>query len=559
MRTLFSKDKSRFDLAKATARALVEQLREGDSLALVLASKPARVLIAPNQSVATLRRELESRQCTDRRTDLAAALALSHSLLENQPQNDKRVLLLSDLADDLPPPQPSDTNVLPELSVPAIDCAVLAARRRPAQILVELTCSSTTPTVERSLELVDSRVAKQALARVSFVPTTQGKVTFPESTFGAALEKAHFVRLVERDAIPQNDVAPLVAEDASRVIGYYSDPVTNRTVAGGSPIIEQALRAIEPDWLLHPLSTVPDNERELATLSVLLLDDPPALSVEARNAITTFARRGHTAFALFGPSASAAQLASLHQPFLEQHAEWQPNPPQELDRTTFVSPFSSLRLGNLAAKGRFVFDESGTPNFQVLARWSDQVPFFAEHDTGNGVLFVLGLPSSVSLSDFALRPGYLAILEHVVTEAERRGQGRVITVGDFWQFTREDTTVILGPAGNVVARTNSSTDKNDAPLRFVPEQIGRYQIQRGKETEDRFAIWPSEETLLTPRPWPVVTVTKTNQRTGQLDISRYIAVALVILLGLEVLFRLQGVKELGRTLTQPFPWTHWRR
>jgi Mg-chelatase subunit ChlD len=542
MRAEVSPGRSRFDVAKATALSLIDQLREGDSMAIVLASKPARLLLAPSLSPSTLRSELKSLPCSDKPTELAAAIQLSRTIVEHQPQTDKKVLLLSDRADPRVSPTAEATNVLPELGRTVTDCALSRARRQKDSLEVEIVCNHSAPTHERSVELLDSSTAKHAIARSTFLPTAQGQVLFTSNTIGAAFEKAEWVRFGEHDDNPANDSTPIITTEYGRVIGYYSDPTTNRPSTGGPPILEQALRAIEPDWTVLPLSTVPDDERELAELSVLLLDDPPNLSAEARSAITAFAKRGNAAIALFGPAASAAQLGSLHLPFLEQQADWEPSAPPGLERTSLPSTLAfTAGLEQLAAKGRFVFDESHDPKTVVRARWSDQKPFWLERPEGSGTLSVLGLPSSVVQSDWALRPGFLSLLEHLVTGNERRGKARVITTGDYWQFEHEEEAVVMGPLGPLTALASPASEQT-GPLRFIADRVGRYQIRRGKELEERIALWPSEETLQAPQSWPVTAGTKPNQVTGQLDISRYFAIGLVALLALEQLLRLQGVK-----------------
>lgn len=562
MHAQLSQAQSKFDVAKMTTLALIDDLREGDSMAVVLASKPAKVLLAPSLSPKTLRRTLATLSCSDKATDIGAAVQLARSLLERLPHSDKRVLLLSDLAESNLTPVPDVTLVLPELTKVVPDCGLVSARHYRDRIEANVVCNVTTSTEERSLELLDDNTAARALGRVAVFPSAQTVVTFTQASIGGPLERARWVRFATADRNPANDRTPVIPMHYGRSLGYYADPVTSRPTTGGPPMVEQALRALDPNANVVAFSTVPDDARSLAALSVLVLDDPPNLSAEARSAITEFVRRGNTAIALFGPSASAAQLASLHLPFLEQQAKWQSGLAEGLEPKSLeprLPPSSGLE--RLSAKGRFVFDESQDPNVIVRARWTDQLPFWIERPEGQGTLFVLGLPTQVTWSDWALRPGFLSILEQVTSDGERRGRARVITVGQSWQFDRSTEVTVTGPSGPLEAATHTD-EAHTARLRYIPERVGRYEVRRGSDVQERIALWPPEETLTPSQSWPVTAGNKPNQVSGQLDVSRHVVLGLLALLVFELLLRLPivalkirkfatKVRTLGRASPNP--------
>jgi hypothetical protein len=510
-------------------------------MAVVLASKPARVLLAPSLSPKTLRHELATLSCSDKPTDVSSAVQLARSLLEGLPHSDKRVLLLSDLAENGLTPVPNVTLVFPELASIVPDCGLVDAKQYRDRIEANVVCNQPTSTEERSLEILDGNSAARTLGRIAFVPTAQTVVTFTQASLGGSLERARWVRLATADRNPANDRTPVIPMQYGRSIGYYADPTTSRPTTGGPPMVEQAIRAIDPNASVVAFSTVPDDERPLAPLSVLVLDDPPNLSAEARGAITEFVRRGNTAIALFGPSASAAQLASLHLPFLEQQAKWEAGLVEGLDPKS-LEPHLPLSSGleRVSAKGRFVFDESQDPRVIVRARWTDQHPFWLERPEGQGTLFVLGLPTQVQWSDWALRPGFLSILEYVINDGERRGRARVITVGQSWQFDRSTQVTITGPTGTLDASPHAD-EAHSTRQRFVPDRVGIYEIRRASDVQERIALWPAEETLTPPQSWPVTAGNKPNQVSGQLDVSRHVVFGLLALLVFELLLRLPKV------------------
>jgi hypothetical protein len=543
--------RTRFDVSLAAARSLVGQMREGDSVGIVLGGKPARVALAPTESVSTLTRELERLEVSHRPTDLGGALALARSILEHLPQRDRKILLLSDLGDPSLTPGKDLSVVSPELARRVSDCAVIVGRFARERLEVDVVCSASAPKRPLTLELLETATASAPLARTRFQSAAQAQVVFGPETRRELLARARFVRLVETDDNSSNDLAPVLTESYELTIGLYADPVSSRVITGATTVLEQALRAVEPGWFIQSLSTVPEDPRGLAGLSVVLLDDPPPLSAETRHAITQFVEAGGTAIALFGPASATAQLGSLHLPFLEQRATWQSTaPPGLLPFTIDADPVGSAGLDRLSASGRFVFDESHDPRVEVRAKWQDDAPFWIERPLGRGTLVSLGLPSSVSLSDWALRPGFLAILGDLMKTSERRGAARVVRAGSTWQFGRDEAIEVLGPRGVLPI---TATDQQQV----TPDRAGRYRVRRGSKErrveEERIALYPDEEVLDEPHPLPVTTTDQQNQTSGRVDLSRYVVSALLGLLAIEVLLRTArrfgwSVGALGRGL-----------
>lgn len=543
--------KTRFLIARRAALSLVEQMQQGDSIGIVLGSKPARVLLAPSSNLKTVTAALLTLTGTDRPTDLAEALSLSHSVIARQPHSDKKILLFSDLAQAALTPSPDVQVMLPELSRPISDCALLTANRRGHELVIEFVCTTPLPNQSRELEVVATLSEKRTLFRKPFAPASRGELVLRDELSKGSLEQAKFVRLQAGDDNPANDVTPIITEDFRLVVGFYSDPADGQVTTGGPPILEQALRAVEPDIELRSFSTVPEDAKTLAAISLLILDDPPLLSAEARSAISDFTSRGNTAVALFGPSASGAQLGSLLAPFLTQSATWRADAPQGLDLGSIKLPLpGASSLQSLGAKGRLAFDESHDPSALVQARWSDQVPFWLTRPLGRGTLQVLGLPSQVALSDWALRPGFLSVLEHLLVQHQQRGHNRVVVAGDRWLFQGDAPVSVEGPKGRV---PSSGEESGQSPGHTLvrPERVGRYQVSRGAEVEERIATWPEAETTVPSQPWPEAAGAKTNPTTGQLDITRYIAIGLLGLLLAEMLLRfatLKGGLKLPRAL-----------
>ena len=156
-----------------------------------------------------------------------------------------------------------------------------------------------------------------------------------------------------------------------------------------------------------------------------------------------------------------------------------------------------------------------------------------------------GLPSSPELSDFSLRPGFLALLRAAIDAAKERRGDRESEVGIPWLVVSDEAPAVLGPDGPVdaIAAGGSSDcvgDCADVGLwQITPEVAGRYGIDTSDGPQVRIARLSDRELLTMPtdatEQGPVRAATLGNQRT--LDISNWIALALVGLLGVEIAFR----------------------
>src|SRR5690606_18931032 len=94
---------------------------------------------------------------------------------------------------------------------------------------------------------------------------------------------------------------------------------------------------------------------------------------------------------------------------------------------------------------------------------------------------------------FALRPGFLALLDYVLGEAEqRRGPGAGL-VGEPWTFPASSKVSITGPDGPLEVQTEgcapAAAAPDCAPGRQVatPELLGPYSVSTGSSVQTRVA------------------------------------------------------------------------
>jgi hypothetical protein len=145
-----SGDGTRFGRAHEAALELLEGLQPGDAVSIVLAGKPARVALAATSNFDAARSVLERTSQSDRATDLDGAVHIAGELLRDLQHVDKRVVVLSDMADGQSSAGPltaADTvklwAPLEELRGAARDCALVRADRSGNKVSVRVACSPT--------------------------------------------------------------------------------------------------------------------------------------------------------------------------------------------------------------------------------------------------------------------------------------------------------------------------------------------------------------------------------------------------------------------------------
>jgi len=535
MRAKLASGTTRFERARAGALELAKSARRGDALGVILAGRPARVLIPPTTDLDRVRKALSELDPTDRSTDLAGAVQLARSLLAELPQKDRQLAVLSDFAAEPPSEgRPAVWAPLPELGEQVRDCAVISARRQSSTVETTVACNSARAAADRRLELlagdpvvddapVGDPVGVANLAMRGGVQT----VTLPLPKTGDALG----VRLSGTDAIAHDDIGSVSRESTGFVVGVVSDPSRSSPSTGGRTLLEQALSALGEDVALRPLSVVPEDPAELSRLSALILDDPPGLGPEVREALTSWISQGKVAVAFLGRRAESVQLGSSLEPFAHGAVRWQPASDKGLDPSSlsWLGP-EAAALAELAPEGRAQLGGADLPGTRVLGRWQDGSPFLFERDLQRGLVLTLGLSASADDSDLPLRPAFLALLDHVLELArERSGPARSLP-GASWRFSTSQQPEIRGPGGVLAP---AETGQTDAERVFVPELAGRYRVKTADGTHERAVGIDPQEISAEPRPNPAQAALPGGQEPERgVDISAeivWLALALVAL------------------------------
>jgi hypothetical protein len=418
---------------------------------------------------------------------------------------------------------------LPELTAAVDDCAVLRAAQSGQRVTIDIACSSENAARGRSVRLV----AKD--------PTTKGEARLvvqrgeQSLTLEAKPTAALAVQLTGQDQNPDDDRAEVAPESRSLSLAVHADSAREHVATGGAPLLEQALHALSSGAPVRPLAELPREASELSDVAALFIDDPPGFTPETRSALDTWLEGGAVATLFLGPHAHDTQLGANLEPFVRGAVDWEPlGAATETDVASFAWLGAEAgSLAGLSPKGRARLDTALLPGADSVGRWSDGKVLVSRLQRGRGLLFSVGLPVSVDGSDLPLRPGFLALLDHMVSEALRRRGPRASEAGTEWWFPSGGPLTISGASGPIALR------EADGQRVATPEVTGRYELNEAGKRETRFITLPAEEVLATPtRELPAAWSGAPGGRAPEVDASPELGWLLLGLLALEIGVRL---------------------
>lgn len=561
---------TRFERAKRGATELLAGLTNGDAVAIVLAGAPARVVLAASTDLATVRAALEAAEPSDRATDLDSALRMGADLLKGLPQIDRRVVLLSDMADGEPAGEPlagsNDVALwspLPELEAKGeADCAVVRAERAGASVRVRVACTPSLaaaapgatataspeasaaappaapaegPSAGRSVQVLAGDRVLRSTPLGPLVRSEEIALELPEGAPAEGLVAA----ITGADAIAEDDRAPVSALGAKLRLALVVDPAAVQVETGGAPPVEQALSALALDAETRPLPTVPDHAEELSGHGALLIDDAPGLTPEMRRAVTQWVEKGGVVLLTLGPRAAAAPLGAGFDPLIPGVVRWGASPSPGVDPASFpLLGGSALSLADIRPRGRASLEAEAVDGADVLAKWADGAPFLVRRALGRGAVLALTVPLATDESDLALRPAFLALLDRFVRIARARGGSPRVDAGDAWTFDGVKTAVVTRLGDGPNDRSPLPLTEVDRRLRATPPVAGVYEVTLDGEREIRVATVPEREIDLRPR---AVVQDARDRRlggaAGAVDVSSYVALVLLSLATVELLVR----------------------
>jgi hypothetical protein len=543
--------KSRYDLALVAAQEISASLRSGDLTTIVLAGAPARVALPPTGdpgAVRALLEQLAKDGPSDRATDLDGAVALAAASLQELPHGDRRVVLLSDLADgnaDGPnlqvPPVERLTLEAPLEALRATpdvgmsNCGIVSATSDgDDSVRVRVACALHGGTVgSRAIELVRTGAAALRVGVAAFPPDVPlAPATFEVVVPIDSVAKAQGLSLGPdagrpsvtaritgaSDAIAIDDSAPVLGVATAPVVAVVvgeAGALDEIVATGGAPVLERALTALDSGAAIRPIPSIPDREADLATFAALAIDDPAGLGPESRESISRWVEHGGLLLLGLGPRAASPPLGQTLEPFLAQLPHW-----EKIGQPLGVDPAHAGPLADgtsapldLAPKGRAQLDRGeplatipGEAGLVVTAKWSDGAPLVVTRAMGQGEAWLVTLPFAPDVSDLPLRPSFLALLDAFVSRAKDRGAGARLEIGKAWTAGAGDTLEIvpLDDAGEKVPARVVPVETTGAFQRGTPRTLGAYLVTvtagGGAPRVDVRAVAPvPREIDLTPR------------------------------------------------------------
>ncbi|HWL89285.1 MAG TPA: VWA domain-containing protein, partial [Polyangiaceae bacterium] len=384
---------SRFERAVNGARELLASAREGDAVALVAAGDPARVALAATTDLRAARAALDALTESDRATDLEGAVAMARALVGQLPQVDKRIVVLSDLADGHPERPPLGEGsalpvwvALPELRASGTDCGLVSADRAGLRVRVHVVCSGAASGASAQGREVTLTAGDQIVVKVAAPQLVPGDavLTLPREPSGELL--AH---LTGTDAIASDDVAAVMTESGPGAVAVVGDTASESAVTGGAPLIEQALSALKLDVGVRPIPVFPERAEDLAAFVGVVLDDPPGLTPEQRRALGDFMDNGGVTLLALGPRAAVAPLGASFEPVLSHAVRWEPRTPAAGTGADPASARQGLEdaatsLLDLDASHRAILDAEDLSALDNLLTWKDGAPLLAARTHGRG-------------------------------------------------------------------------------------------------------------------------------------------------------------------------------
>jgi hypothetical protein len=143
-------------------------------------------------------------------------------------------------------------------------------------------------------------------------------------------------------------------------------------------------------------------------------------------------------------------------------------------------------------------DAADLPGSLVRGKWSDGVPFIFERTVGLGTVFTVGLPSAFEVSEFVIRPGFLALLDVVCHAARSRSGPKRGFAGIPWTFPSQVDVKLDGdPAVTRLVERVAAAIPNSSPSlldaanetapqqQFTPTASGVYQLTVDGRPEQR--------------------------------------------------------------------------
>jgi antitoxin (DNA-binding transcriptional repressor) of toxin-antitoxin stability system len=525
---------SLLDEARARALDVIGALPEGSELSVVLAGKPARVLVPLTRDLVSVRRSLESATLSAvRSNDLNNAVELAQRQQNRGLTGPRQLLILSDFAGHAG----IDSDALPldgaGVSVERIGVAPTRANLSFAEV-------HATPDPTRPHEIsiaVDVRASGAAeLPRPEHVRVEIDLAGKLASSAELTLEHdaGHAILHVPAPE-PNNPVEArlrLVGDDASaadneRSIVLGREGTTRILLVNGDP--RPAERSDELYYATRALSLLPESVLSLRVRSidalslehadlhdddVIVLANAPTPSDATARHLIEFVEAGGGLIIAAGsrvdPNGYNAQLGPILPSHIRANARAGSLRLALGKRAQFLSEgLSGLR--EVRVQQRLLLENTGADE---LLSFEDGAPALSERSVGEGRCLILATSLDADFGDLPLRPGFLPLLAAMIREAAGPAAAARLHVAP------GETVTLPMPAADGfmdVSRPDGKSQRflhggDELPRFSATDALGVYRIRTGRSGGDAanpvrstFVVDPPrDEADLTPGPLPRV-------------------------------------------------------
>jgi len=524
----------RFERARRLALKLVDGLRTGDQVAIVLTGGAGRQQDTVYHDIANAERLIEEARVSLSAADLPAAIRQARTVLEASELPQRELYVFTDLQksgwssagqnrDDT-----DDGKDLSSLSPVLVD----VSKQRPINLSVEeVTIHATVPAVGMPLTIVgqirngsdtieeaqaELTIEGQLIERsppVRLEPNQKHAVTFSYVPHQAGIQSGR-VNLIGDDASALDNHRAFVIDTSSavRVALVSSKPRSTLYRRNAAYYIEQALRTPtsgSPAVEITPLEPRLLSREPLGAFSTVICANIRPPGTEAIAALREYVANGGTLLWVCGPNNDPAALTEQDESgevfpdrftFVEavsntsasdgtvRHwADLDPHNPILKPLTVPASLFLSVTVERYlrltpAAEGKT----------HVLIRLDNGDPAMVSHGIGRGVVYTLTTGAQPQWTTLPLRPIFLPLLNRLVLRAtNRQGGPRNVPPGTLvrYRFTDEPDPVTLEvsvPERSEPTQLSSTLSDGAQEVRFDETfTAGVYQLRMIKARHPR--------------------------------------------------------------------------
>ncbi len=504
-------DGRRFDIAKNKALRLLESLRPGDKVSLILMSDvPEVVFKRLTSDVEQVRDAIEDARVSHRSSYVWPSVWEAYSMLKESDSPRKVIYLISDLGENgwqNWKKMPADIGMIDIFVVRVGDLeadnhAVETIRLSgepvgmgiPVDISVKLTGIRSEINTVAEL-FVDGEKKGQTVADKELVSFTH-TFEYPGTHTGEVRLTSDRLTLDDIRYFAVNvlgQIRVLNAGDHRFYLNLALNPITSLNP--------------EEQFLILPVDSTVE---ELGALSldqygVVILADVAELPVETLRKLESFVLSGGSVVIFIGENANRDWYNSnfdLMPAALEDRISPNPSRPLKLSSWSEEHPvFRAFREGTAAealtgsAEFYSVFSLKPKPSSNVIARFDRDIPAILETSAGLGRIVLFNTSPDMKVSSLPLSPVFLPLMQQTIFYLVSEGaNGRSILVGDdYIQHVEEgvdSTPEILDPENNSAIPVLSASERGNQ-IEYGPvDRAGVYKLEfksEGRLRRDYFA------------------------------------------------------------------------